>query len=198
MTGHTWCAHPDTHCSPSQVSASLHPENTNLMVSPLVSKVSDSFDNIKYPLWVASCLCLGCHLSLPSVIALAGSDNLLVILLPLTSVVLVIGKPFVLLCPQESITSLFMLSLHFVHIFVIVSNKVYLKLLIDKSLFYLRLPHMAMQVFSLPTPENTTHIIEYMSCQCDSSACTTSINNSSCFLWNIGQALLLCHFTSSV
>lgn len=126
-------------------------------------------------------------LSLSTISHCSGNiRQLTVILLPLTSVVLVIRNPFVLWCSQESITSLSMLFLHFVHSFVIVSNTVYLKLLIDKSLFYLRLPHMAMQVFSPPTPENTIHIIEYASCQCDSSACATSINNSSCFSWNTG------------
>lgn len=114
--------------------------------------------NIPYEL--PPCPSLGCYLSLPSVVALAGSNSLLVILLPLTSVVLLIGKPFVLLCSRESITSSFALPLRFVHIFVIVSNTVYLRLLIDKSLFYLSLPHMALQVFSPPTPENTTQVID--------------------------------------
>lgn len=173
-------------------------ESTHLMASLPVSKVPASLWNIKYPLWVASRLCLGCYLSPPSVITPAESNSLRVILLSLTSVVPLIGEPFVLLCSQESITALFVFSLHFVHIFVIVSHRGHLRLLMDKSLFYLRLLHMATQVFYPPTPENTVCVIECKSCQCDGSACTTGINNGSCFLWNRSQARLLCHLTISV
>lgn len=133
-----------------------------------------------------------------SVITLAESNSWLVILLSLTSVVPLIGEPFVLLCSQESITALFVFSLHFVHIFVIVSHRGHLGLLMDKPHSYLRLFHMATQVFYPPTPENTVCVRECMSCQCDGSACTTGINNGSCFLWNRSQARLLCPLFISV